>query len=360
MSPMADESTPLFAPEKVPKEGSGSTFDKPNPHAPLDNDPRLPLFNFLEAKTPAGLKYESFTIFLIFLSVATFILGTLFLPEYNADPLATKCGSLCDAAWFGNYSDNALSGLGIGATSIVEIVVVGVFSIDYILRFYTADLIDPKFQGFVGRLKFIPTFFSLVDLASTVPFYVDSFLLPDRDLAASNFLRMFRLLRMMKVEGRFDLALGLIDDVFYAQRGVLGTALFVGVTVWGVVSSFFYVAERKNPSMIYCGAAPDWCFEGQDDIDTSLCTTDEWGIVDCSAAGCENRDGQESCWNSYRSIVDASFWTLMNLFGEFALVDQHSVWGKVLGTFTAVFAVAVFALPVSSFNTEVYSFNFII
>ena len=107
------------------------------------------------------------------------------------------------------------------------------------------------------------------------------------------------------------------------------------------LSSFFYLAERKNPDMIYCGAAPDRCFDGQDDVDTSLCTIDEWGIVDCAAAGCESGDdGQEVCWNLYRSIVDSSFWTLTNLFGEFALVDQHSAWGKVVGTFTAVFAVA--------------------
>ena len=103
---------------------------------------------------------------------------------------------------------------------------------DYALRFYTADLLDDKFRGGMGRVRFVFTFFSLVDLASTVPFYVDSFLLPERDLAASNFLRMFRLLRMMKVEGRYDLALGMVDDVFYEQRGVIGTALFVGITVW--------------------------------------------------------------------------------------------------------------------------------
>ena len=97
-----------------------------------------------------------------------------------------------------------------------------------------------------------------------------------------------------------------------------------------------------STDMIYCGAAPDWC----DDVDTNLCAIDEWGIVDCSEAGCESKDGTEVCWNLYRSIVDSSFWTLTNLFGEFPLVDQHNVWGKVLGTFTAVFAVAVFALPV--------------
>lgn len=252
---MADESTPLFRSELVPKSGSNTTFTDAStkaaagttslPNANPSNDRRVALFLFLEAKTPAGLKYESFTIFLIFLSVVTFILSSLYLPEYNTEsPIATQCGSWCDAIWFGNYPDNALAGLGIGATSIVEIFVVAVFSIDYILRYSTADLIDPKFKGVVGRLCFITTFFSLVDLASTVPFYVDSFLLPGTDLAASTFLRMFRLLRMMKVEGRFDLALGMIDDVFRAQKGVLGTALFVGITVWGVVS--------KNKLILSC------------------------------------------------------------------------------------------------------------
>jgi hypothetical protein len=306
---------------------------------------RIWLFDFLEANTGAGLVYESFTIFLIFLSVASFVASSLFLKEYHPGRLADLCGAYCDALLFGNYSDNALGGLGIGATSFLEIFIVGVFTLDYIFRFYTADLIDVKYKGFKGRVRFIFSFFSLVDLASTVPFYVDAFFLPNTDLAASNFLRMFRLLRMMRVEGRYDLALGLLDDVIYEQRGILATALFVGATVWGVMSSFFYLAERNNPDMIYCGAAPSSCFESQDSIDTSLCTTNEWGFVDCGAAGCANIDGEEACWNVYRSIADASFWTLMELFGEFPLVDQHSPYGKVLGTFTAVFACAVFALP---------------
>jgi len=224
---------------------------------------------------------------------------------------------------------------------------VGIFTIDYLLRFYTADLIHVRYRGIKGRIKFLFSFFSLVDLASTVPFYVDSFLLPDTDLAASNFLRMFRLLRMLKMEGRYDLALGMIDDVIYEQRGVLGTALFVGMTVWGVLSSFFYLAERKNLDMIYC--LDSWC----EDVDTSLCVIDEFGFVDCTEAGCPpsiGGDGQEVvCWNVYQSIVLSSFWTLMELFGEFPLVDQHSMWGKVLGTITAAFACAVFALPVGIF-----------
>lgn len=118
------------------------------------------------------------------------------------------------------------------------------------------------------------------------------------------------------------------------------------------MSSFFYLAERLNTDMIYCGAAPDKCL----DIDTSMCTIDSWGVVDCTDAGCPpiiNEDGstEETCWNLYRSIVSASFWTLMELFGEFPLMDQHSVPGQVLGTITTVFAAAVFALPAGIFGS---------
>ena len=41
----------------------------------------------------------------------------------------------------------------------------------------------------------------------------------------------------------------------------------------------------------------------------------------------------------------ASYYALLNLFGEFPLLDQHSRYGEWVGTLTAVVAVAVFALP---------------
>jgi hypothetical protein len=99
------------------------------------------------------------------------------------------------------------------------------------------------------------------------------------------FLRMFRLFRMMRVEGRYDTALTMFDDVFYNQKDILGTALFVGITTWLTVSSLYYLAEHKSNDMIYCGKAPAYCGDS-DDIDVSLCTISSWGIVDCSAAGC--------------------------------------------------------------------------
>ena len=158
---------------------------------------------------------------------------------------------------------------------------------------------------------------------------------------------MFRLFRMMRVEGRYDTALTMFDDVFYNQKDILGTALFVGVTTWLTVSSLYYLAEHKSNDMIYCGRAPDYCGDA-DDIDVSLCSITSWGIVDCSAAGCPaTEDYPEPCYNLYRSIPMASYYSLLNLFGEFPLIDNHNVAGKLVGTLTAIVAVAIFALPAS-------------
>lgn len=314
------------------------------PAAP-EKSRREHLYEFLEAKTPAGRRYETFLIVLIVANVLAFVLGSLFVEEYNPVEWASRdkgiCNNLCDALFFGNYQDNGLQQFRLGSTSILEIFTVLVFSIEYILRLWTADLESDRFKGFWGRLRFVPTFFSLVDLASTLPFYVDA-LLPGTELAASSFLRMFRLLRMMRVEGRYDTALTMVDDVYEAQKGILGTALFIGVTTWMTVSSLYYLAERRNLDMIYCGAATH-C-DGE--IDTSLCQIDKWGMTNCTNAGCPpTADNPEPCYNLYNSIPMASYYALLNLFGEFPLIDQHSAVGQIVGTLTAIVAVAVFALP---------------
>ena len=371
----SSETTPLLSSTSIP---DGATSDN---NGYDNNSTRYNLYLFLEAKTYNGLIYEKFIIILIMINVVAFILGSLFVEEYNGageDHWTSHtngiCQNICDMVWFGNYNDNMLNVylqryLGVGettTTSILEVVTVVIFSIEYLLRLYTADLLDTKYQGFIGKLRFIPTFFSLVDLASTIPFYIDLFVLTNTNVVASSFLRMFRLLRMMRVEGRYDTALCMAEDVYKSQKALLGTALFVGVTTWLTVSSLYYLTERQNLDMIYCGSAPTYCYEKEIetdeeggmnittttildytvDIDTSLCTIDDWGIVDCSNAGCPSTtEYPEPCYNLFQSIPMASYFALLNLFGEFPLIDQHNTWGKVVGTLTAVIAVAVFALP---------------
>jgi Ion transport protein len=183
---MPTEATPLLLPNTTGSEKKLGHW-------------REDVYAFLEAKTSAGSVYERFTIVLILLNVVSFIFGSLFVEEYNksstddgsVDTSWTSrehglCGRVCDGLFFGNYEDNMLQGLNIGATSVLEIFTVAVFTLDYLWRIYLADLENPnRYSGFMGRIRYLPTFFSLVDLVSTVPFYVDSFFLRDSNLAAS-------------------------------------------------------------------------------------------------------------------------------------------------------------------------------
>lgn len=308
---------------------------------------RQAVYDFLEAKTAAGGIYETFMVALILANVASFILASLFVTGYNPEPWAERdggiCGNICDSLWFGNYSDNLLSFLNLGSTSVLELVTIAVFSVEYMLRLWTADLEKPEYAGIYGRYRWVFSFFSVVDLASTLPFYVDAFVLRNTSLVATSFLRMFRLFRMARGLGRYGSAITMLGDVYQQQKGIFGTALFVGFTTWMTVSSLYYIVERRNTDLIYCGAAPDYC---ADDVDTSLCEIDSWGFTDCAAADCPaTEEFPEPCYNLYNSIPMASYYALLNLFGEFPLIDQHSSEGQIVGTIVAVIAVAVFALP---------------
>jgi len=99
----ASETTPLVA------RGTGTATDQ-------EQDFRKDVYDFLEAKNSAGAKYELFMIILILVNVLAFIIGTLFVQEYNKEPWAERgvvCGNVCDALWFGNHEDNGLEVLGI-------------------------------------------------------------------------------------------------------------------------------------------------------------------------------------------------------------------------------------------------------
>lgn len=48
------------------------------------------------------------------------------------------------------------------------------------------------------------------------------------------------------------------------------------------------------------------------------------------------RDGRPDCPHRYGSILSSSYFTLLNLFGEFPLMDNHSTAGRFIGVFTAV------------------------
>jgi voltage-gated potassium channel Kch len=80
---------------------------------------------------------------------------------------------------------------------LFDIITVGIFSIEYLLRLSTAHL-NPDFAGkSFPRLRYAVSFYALVDLIAIAPFYFARFV--DVDVEMLRVLRVMRLARMFKL-----------------------------------------------------------------------------------------------------------------------------------------------------------------
>lgn len=80
----------------------------------------------------------------------------------------------------------------------IDIFTVVVFTVEVTLRIWCADLLDPRFKGFWGRVKYCFTFYGFVDVISTYSFYLAIFLpLPYVVLKVLRVLRLLRVFRYM-------------------------------------------------------------------------------------------------------------------------------------------------------------------
>lgn len=76
------------------------------------------------------------------------------------------------------------------------------FTIEVSLRIWAADQIDPKYKGFGGRVRYCCSFYGLIDILATYPFYLHFFMpIPYMALKA---LRIARLLRIFRYIKAFD------------------------------------------------------------------------------------------------------------------------------------------------------------
>jgi len=188
-----------------------------------------------------------------------------------------------------------------------EIFSVIVFTVEYVARVWSAPAKRDYENGETGlkaRIRYIFSFYGLIDLVAILPFYIQAFF-PGLDLRV---LRALRLLRILKLN-HYNSAL---DDLFGAiveEKKSFLTTLYIFSVAFVLSSSLIYYAEHK--------VQPE----------------------------------------DFRSIPDAMYWSIITLttvgYGD---VSPITVFGKSIATITAIFGVVVVALltgiVANSFNAQ--------
>lgn len=124
----------------------------------------------------------------------------------------------------------------------IELISVAIFSVEYLLRVYTADLIRPELSPLKARIKYIFSFMAIIDLLAILPFYLPYVI--SIDLRVLRILRVIRLFRIFKLN-RYTTALASIGAVFKRKKNQLLSSIFVVVLLMIMASVLMYNVESE-------------------------------------------------------------------------------------------------------------------
>lgn len=115
------------------------------------------------------------------------------------------------------------------------------FTIEVTLRIWVAPLVDPRFKGWKGRLKYCFTFHGFVDVVSTYPFYLQ-WLIPFPILWLRSF-RMFRVVRLFRIS-RYMKSWKLLENTFKERRHELIVSMQFLIVITVILSLSLYFCEH--------------------------------------------------------------------------------------------------------------------
>ena len=136
------------------------------------------------------------------------------------------------------------------ALSVLEVIFVIVFSIEYALRLWTAELIYPNLPAWRARIKYAMTPMAIIDLLSVLPFYLPMVGISVGTLKA---LRLVRVLRIFKIN-RYTSALSLIGRVLKTRATQLLSSILVIFVLIFIAAMLMYDVEHKAQPEVFNNA----------------------------------------------------------------------------------------------------------
>jgi voltage-gated potassium channel len=136
-------------------------------------------------------------------------------------------------------------------STIAESIITVVFTIEYLLRIWTSNLLYPKIKRKTASIRFLFSWPSLVDLLAIIPYYLILFL--PLDLTVLRIVRVLRVLRLLKA-GRYSSALASVGNVIKKQSHQLISSIAVVFVLMLIASVFIYSVEHDAQPEVFSNA----------------------------------------------------------------------------------------------------------
>ena len=180
-----------------------------------------------------------------------------------------------------------------------------VFTIEVTLRIWAADEISPRYKGFWGRVRYCFSFYGLIDVLSTYPFYLHFFFpVPYIALKALRIARLLRIFRYVK-------AFNILSRAMRSKKDEMVVSLQFLTIITLILSFVLFFVEHEAQPDVY---------------------TNGWTSV---------------LWAFAQYIGDP---------GNFADTPPITVCGRIIACIIGILGIAIFAVPaglIASAFTEV-------
>ena len=133
----------------------------------------------------------------------------------------------------------------------IETVSVIIFTIEYILRIWTADFLYPQKNWIFAKVCYFFSFLALIDLLAILPFYLPFVI--TIDLRVLRMLRIIRLFRIFKIN-RYTDAFTSITKVLINKKNELLSSIFVVLILMIVASVLMYSIENRVQPEVFRNA----------------------------------------------------------------------------------------------------------
>ena len=127
---------------------------------------------------------------------------------------------------------------------VVDYATTILFTIEVTLRIWCADLLDEKYKGLWGRVKYCFSFYGLIDILSTYPFYLNFFVkVPYVALKALRIARLLRIFRYMK-------AFNILSRAIRSKKQEMVVSLqFLAIVTLILSFVLFFVEHAAQPEV---------------------------------------------------------------------------------------------------------------
>lgn len=179
--------------------------------------------------------------------------------------------------------------------SSIDTLIYSLFSIEFLLRLYVASEENEEYKGFYGRVKYLFSFYTLIDFLAIAPFYIEM-IYPGLGFISLTVLRVFRLVRLIRYLNSFNLILNAIKN----KKTELYISMQLILLLTFVLSVLMFQVEHKVQP------------------------------------------------NNFKNVWDSFLWSLSKYIGEMAGYGKFSPvtsLGMLLGTIVGILGIAIFAVP---------------